>query len=138
VACVLTPTRDGIALEVACGGHPSPRILREDGRVDVVGARGTILGWREDLEIEPVSGHLAPGDTLVLFTDGVSSGNASGPLTAEEFDAALAACAGLGPVTVATRLQSAALRAQSGRPADDVVIVAARAARPALAAVAAA
>ncbi|CAA9476389.1 MAG: Serine phosphatase RsbU, regulator of sigma subunit, partial [uncultured Solirubrobacteraceae bacterium] len=129
-ACVLTPTGDGIALEAACAGHPAPRILREDGRVDVVGARGTILGWREDLEIHPVSGHLAPGDTLVLFTDGVSSGNESGPLTAAQFDAELAACAGLGPGTVATRLQAAALRAQSGRPADDVVIVAARAARP--------
>jgi PAS domain S-box-containing protein len=136
--CVLTPTPDGIALEVACGGHPAPRILREDGRVDVVGARGTILGWREDLEIEPVADHLAPGDTLVLFTDGVSSGNESGPLTAADLDAELAACAGLGPTTVASRLQTAALRAQSGHPADDVVIVAARAAPPAGAAVAAA
>ena len=136
--CVLTPTPDGIALEVACGGHPAPRILREDGRVDVVGARGTILGWREDLEIEPVADHLAPGDTLVLFTDGVSSGNESGPLTAADLDAELAACAGLGPTTLVARLQTAALRAQSGHPADDVVIVAARAAPPAGAAVAAA
>jgi PAS domain S-box-containing protein len=77
--CVLTPTPDGIALEVACGGHPAPRILREDGRVDVVGARGTILGWREDLEIEPVAGHLAPGDTLVLFTDGRELGQRERP-----------------------------------------------------------
>jgi PAS domain S-box-containing protein len=136
--CVLTPTHDGIALEAACGGHPAPRILREDGRVDVVGARGTILGWREDLEITPVSDHLAPGDTLVLFTDGVSSGNESGPLTAADLDAELAACAGLGPTTVAARLQTAALRAQSGHPADDVVIVAARAEAPVLSAVTAA
>jgi len=137
-ACVLTPRADGVAVEAACAGHPAPRILREDGRVDVVGARGTILGWREDLVVRPVSERLAPGDTLVVFTDGVSSGNASGPLTADELDAELARCAGLGPTAVATGLQEAALRAQDGRPSDDVVIVAARAASPALSALAAA
>jgi len=137
-ACVLTPTDDGVALEAACAGHPAPRILREDGRVDVVGARGTILGWREDFDIHPVFGLLRPGDTLVLFTDGVSSGDEGGPLTADDLEAELGSCAGLGPAEVATHLQAAALRAQSGRSPDDVVIVAARAARPAAAGAAAA
>jgi serine phosphatase RsbU (regulator of sigma subunit) len=119
-----------VDLEVACAGHPAPRILREDGRVDVVGARGTILGWRPDLEIRPVCAHLAPGDTLVLYTDGVSSGDESGPLTAAALDEELGRCAGLDTGTLAARLQAAALAAQHGRPSDDVVIVAARATAP--------
>ncbi len=121
------PGPDGVHTEVVCAGHPAPRVLRANGEVEVLGDRGTILGWREELDLRPVEGLLAPGDTFVAFTDGVSAGDDGGPLSGEALHRELARCAGAGLEEIASRLQAAAVRAQVGRPADDVVIVAARA-----------
>jgi PAS domain S-box-containing protein len=62
----------GVRLEVVCAGHPSPLLITADGAVRQVGEPGTLLGafpeghWTaEDLD-------LAPGETLVLYTDGVT------------------------------------------------------------------
>lgn len=113
----------GIAAEVVCAGHPAPLVLRAGGAVETLGATGTILGWREEIDLRRARGTLAPGDTLVLFTDGVSAGDPS----SDAFAAELARCAGLSLDETATRLQAAAVRAQAGSRADDVVIVLARA-----------
>ena len=51
-------------------GHPPPLVVR-DGRVRAVGRSGPLLGAVEaaDWPLEPVA--LQPGDTIVLYTDGV-------------------------------------------------------------------
>lgn len=116
-----------VSVEVTCAGHPSPRVLRASGEVEALEARGTILGWREDIDLRPAATELAPGDTFVAFTDGVSAGDDSGPLTDDQLHTELGRCSGLPLEVVASRLQAAAVRAQVGRPSDDVVIVAARA-----------
>jgi serine phosphatase RsbU (regulator of sigma subunit) len=57
-------------LTVALGGHPMPLLARGD-QVSAIGHPGTVLGMIEptitDLEVE-----LFDGDTLVLFTDGLT------------------------------------------------------------------
>ncbi|MCW3011027.1 MAG: hypothetical protein JWO90_1431 [Solirubrobacterales bacterium] len=127
VLATFAPGPDGIETEVVCAGHPAPRVLRASGEVDVLGERGTILGWRDDIELRPVDGVLRSGDTLVTFTDGVSAGDEGGPLSEEALHRELERCAGRDVDEIAARLQAAAVRAQVGRPSDDVVIVAARA-----------
>ncbi|MDQ3958049.1 MAG: SpoIIE family protein phosphatase [Actinomycetota bacterium] len=57
-------------------GHPSPFLLRAEpdaaGRAGyfVEGPRNRALGWYEDPGLEQMTVTLAPGDRLVLFTDG--------------------------------------------------------------------
>ena len=60
----------GVDLTVALGGHPNPLIVRTDGTVDAVGETGPIVGWQDDAAFVDSTAMLAPGDVLVLFTDG--------------------------------------------------------------------
>ena len=56
---------------IASGGHPLPLILRADGRVETAGLPGTLLGILPDPEIRPQNLVLRPGDSMILYTDGV-------------------------------------------------------------------
>ena len=59
-------------VRLALGGHPPPLVLRADGSVEALGAFGTILGATPDAVLSDVAVRLAPGDVLVLYTDGVT------------------------------------------------------------------
>jgi serine phosphatase RsbU (regulator of sigma subunit) len=59
-------------LSVACGGHPPPVVVRHDGVVEELPAIGSIIGAFTDLSLTEAQVELAAGDTLVLFTDGVT------------------------------------------------------------------
>jgi len=55
------------------GGHNLPYIQRTDGTVvELEDVGGLLMGKFEDAPYEKNSIHLAPGDTLVTFTDGVT------------------------------------------------------------------
>ena len=61
----------GFEARLAAGGHPFPLLVRAGGSVEEVVVRGTLLGVEAQPVIEPLGLTLAPGDTLVLYTDGV-------------------------------------------------------------------
>jgi len=63
----------GGTITLAIGGHPLP-LLKRGGRASAkVGAPGLLLGAVEDYrEAETTTIELAPGDTLLLYTDGVT------------------------------------------------------------------
>ena len=53
-------------------GHPPPVVLRADGRAEIPSsAHDMLLGVRPETPRSPVSTVLAPGDVLVLCTDGL-------------------------------------------------------------------
>jgi serine phosphatase RsbU (regulator of sigma subunit) len=81
----LQPTAGGIRLSLAIGGHPLPAIVRSDGTVEPGGSRGTLLGMLDDIKVTSTEHLLAPGDTLVLYTDGVTDVPPPHDLTAEAF-----------------------------------------------------
>jgi hypothetical protein len=56
---------------VRTAGHPSPMTRSADGEWTISGASGTLLGVLPELSGMAQSGALAPGDLLVLLTDGV-------------------------------------------------------------------
>ncbi len=58
--------------ELRSAGHP-PAVHRHagSGRWQVLRAEGPVLGVVEDVEYDSVRGRLAPGDTLLLYTDGM-------------------------------------------------------------------
>lgn len=63
-------TRSGAAGRVCLAGHPRPLVRRADGRVREVGRPGTLLGVVEDVDLADTRFRLAPGDLLLLYSDG--------------------------------------------------------------------
>ena len=66
-------TLDPATGELACSGagHPEPRVIRPDGAVEELEARGLALGIAPDQQYPEARTTLEPGATVVLFTDGV-------------------------------------------------------------------
>jgi serine phosphatase RsbU (regulator of sigma subunit) len=65
---------------LASAGHPRPLLHRRDGSIaEVPMSTGRLLGVGEDdLELADAHVELAPGDTLVLYTDGITEAPAQG------------------------------------------------------------
>jgi PAS domain S-box-containing protein len=61
----------GARLTIACGGHPSPLVVRRDGTVENAASTGVLIGAFPDVDIEDRPLDLGPGDALVLYSDGV-------------------------------------------------------------------
>jgi sigma-B regulation protein RsbU (phosphoserine phosphatase) len=73
VAGLLTPGVDGAAVALAGGGHPSPLVLRAAGDADFLDLEGgQILGAIVDPVFAASETVLAAGDTLLLYTDGLT------------------------------------------------------------------
>ncbi len=63
-------------LELAAAGHPPPVVLRRDGSVEHLALGGPLAGVIEHLEYSPAHCVLGPGDTMVLYTDGLTDARA--------------------------------------------------------------
>ena len=66
---VLEP--DSGRLRFVCAGHPFPFLRRADGGITELGTGSLPLGIRMELDLELHDAVIAPGDSLVLYTDGV-------------------------------------------------------------------
>ena len=122
--CVSIDVRDSdLVVTLASGGHPLPMLLRADGSVQEVGHHGTLLGIVAEVDLEDVRLELAPGDILVLYTDGVIEVDAPEKvLEPAELAELVSGCAGLDPGALARRLEREVLG--DGEPRDDLAIVA--------------
>lgn len=70
---VITARGDGFDIEFATGGHPPALLLRADGDVRYLPTPGgQAVGMFSSPEFASASVHLAPGDTLLLYTDGLT------------------------------------------------------------------
>jgi phosphoserine phosphatase RsbU/P len=71
---LLTPEADGFTLTFANGGHPDPLLMPAGGRAGYQAAapRGMLLGVLDDAAYTAVTIRLRPGDTLLLYTDGLT------------------------------------------------------------------
>jgi serine phosphatase RsbU (regulator of sigma subunit) len=67
----LQPGEDGLSMTVSCAGHPPPLVLRPGRAVQATDCEGTLLGIFSDPQLVDRSVDLAPGDSVVLYTDGV-------------------------------------------------------------------
>lgn len=112
----------GVRCTVASAGHPLPLLLRPDGSVRPAAEPQVLLGVVEDVAYESQVFDLAPGDTLLCVTDGVTE-RRSGPLMFDDGDGlarVLAGCAGLPAEATADRIRRA-VHAFAERPPDDDV-----------------
>jgi serine phosphatase RsbU (regulator of sigma subunit) len=127
----LTPGEHGVSACLTAGGHPLPFVLRAGGGVECVGTPGSLLGIVDPPELAEQRIELAPGDALVLFTDGVTEADRdAGP---ERFAERLAAWRDLDAADIAAAVERDALEVQGGVARDDVAVLVARALAPAAA-----
>lgn len=63
---------DGVVFRSANAGHPRPVLARADGSVAYIGEHGSLLGAFEAIQTTTTDSLLAPGDTVVLYTDGMT------------------------------------------------------------------
>ncbi|WUV84548.1 serine/threonine-protein phosphatase [Streptomyces sp. NBC_01476] len=117
-----------VRVRVTSAGHPAPLVVRADGQVEPVPTRGNLVGAMPTVAARTERVTLAPGDTCVLFTDGITEAK-GGPGGGEFYGetrlaGALAQCAGEPPEAVVERLMTLAAQWVSGGPHDDMAAVA--------------
>ncbi len=124
VHAIIDPSGRGV---FTCAGHPPPVVLGRDGCRELVPAGAApLLGVMESAEWPENELLLAPGETLVVFTDGlVEAGAPSGdPFGVERVCASLERERTSAVELRVERVIDAARRYDGGRLRDDVVVLA--------------
>jgi sigma-B regulation protein RsbU (phosphoserine phosphatase) len=72
------PPSAGFRAVVASGGHPQPLLLRADGTAGHHSTKGRIVGVFPDSVYTNTVLTVRPGDTLMLYTDGITEARIGG------------------------------------------------------------
>jgi serine phosphatase RsbU (regulator of sigma subunit) len=124
IYATVRPTLAGASVQISSAGHPLALVHRADGRVQPFGQPGTLLGIFPHPELHDSRGLLRGGDSLVLFTDGVTE--ARGRIDHDLYgdDRLRDAIAGLGDMSaarIADAIQQVVLAFSGGDSSDDTV-----------------
>lgn len=116
-----------VSLRLTSAGHPSPLILRSDGTVEEADTRGTLVGAIPDAVARTTGLTLAPGESCVLYTDGVTEAK-GGPLGntqygEERLQRALSECVGMPSESIVERIQMLASQWVGTGHHDDMAVV---------------
>jgi PAS domain S-box-containing protein len=109
---------------VAIGGHPLPLYLDEGG-VNPIGVSGPLLGAFSDVQWDDLALQLAPGSSLITYTDGVTDalGNDGSRYGQDRLSETLGRCAGRPAQVVVEDLARALDEFQSGDHPDDKAVL---------------
>ena len=126
IYATVRPTAGGASVQVSSAGHPLALVRRADGRTQTFGRPGTLLGVVPDPELHDARTSLRPGDSLVLFTDGVTE--ARRPADRDLFGDdrlrdLVAGLAGLPAARMADAIQKAVEVFGGGEVSDDTVVL---------------
>jgi sigma-B regulation protein RsbU (phosphoserine phosphatase) len=76
----LSPASGGFTVTLAAGGHPAPLLIRADGTARYLAMpTGPLIGVWDDVTFAATTVSLNPGDTLLLYTDGITEARTSVP-----------------------------------------------------------
>ncbi len=123
---VLTPAGE---FTLVNAGHCPVAVVRRDGKVELINSHGPVLGLLPFARWGSGTVTLAPGDMVVLYSDGIAESFAPNgdEFGTEGVEKSVAALAGRDAKTVAQGLLEAAAAFRQGREAeDDVTILAMR------------
>nr|WP_236646782.1 SpoIIE family protein phosphatase [Micromonospora acroterricola] len=78
-----TPAGGGFTAVIASGGHPEPLLLRADGSVHYLSTKGRIVGAFPTSQYTNTTVIADPGDTLLLYSDGLTEARPASSETAD-------------------------------------------------------
>jgi sigma-B regulation protein RsbU (phosphoserine phosphatase) len=108
---------------VSCAGHPLPLLRRSNGTLQAIGKSGLVLGIVDAPRLHDVQISLLAGDTLVLYTDGVTEARSGEDFYGEERLAAAALRSVDSAEALTSAILSEVLEFQTDRPRDDIAVV---------------
>jgi serine phosphatase RsbU (regulator of sigma subunit) len=109
------------AMTICLAGHPRPLLLSGRAGVQEVGMPGTMLGAFEDLQLVETPLALAPGDVLLLYTDGLTDSARWDPADLQDW---LAGAQTGDLEALLTDLEHAATGGAARRLHDDIAVLA--------------
>ncbi|MGW0875450.1 PP2C family protein-serine/threonine phosphatase [Streptomyces sp. NPDC002740] len=117
-----------VRLRLTSAGHLPPLIVRDDGRVEEAATSGTLVGALPDVQVRSVDVVLAPGETCLLYTDGITEAR-GGPLGDQLYgearlQEALRECARMPAEAVVERVQMLAAQWLDSDRHDDMATLA--------------
>ncbi|MFG2636427.1 PP2C family protein-serine/threonine phosphatase [Streptomyces sp. NPDC048362] len=115
-------------LRMTSAGHLPPLVIRADGTVEEMPTRGTLVGALPTVSADTVETVLEPGETCLLYTDGITEAR-GGPLGDELFGEprlkrALTECAAMPAEAIVERVQMLAAQWLGSGRHDDMAVVA--------------
>jgi PAS domain S-box-containing protein len=126
LAYVSTGDHDQIEVRLSLAGHPPAMVVRRDGTVESAGSFGDMLALVPEPTLHETEIVLDRGDTLLLYTDGVTdAGPRTRPFGEVGFAALLGTLAGESPQAVVDAVEQAVVDAHDGdEPRDDIALLA--------------
>ncbi|MGV9558252.1 PP2C family protein-serine/threonine phosphatase [Streptomyces sp. NPDC003522] len=117
-----------VHLRVTSAGHLPALIVRRDGRVEEVDSSGQLVGALPQVSARTAAAVLGPGETCLLYTDGITEAR-GGPLGDRLYGehrlrAAFAECARMPAEAVVERVQMLAAQWLGGSRHDDMAALA--------------
>jgi phosphoserine phosphatase RsbU/P len=110
---------------LSAGGHPLPLHLARAGDLRPVGSPGSLVGVMPNVVFSDTEVQLAPGDLLVMYTDGVTEGRRGADFYGETRLHTAVAASQRTPVPAESILGDV-LAFQEGNARDDIAVVAVR------------
>jgi serine phosphatase RsbU (regulator of sigma subunit) len=128
VLASVCPAESGARVRLTSAGHLPPMIVRSNGRVEQAATQGSLIGVLDEIHSTTATVLLAPGETCLLYTDGITEA-LGGPrgdemLGEQRLYEDLAQCAGIPPEALVERVQMLASEWAAGGERDDMAVVA--------------
>jgi len=124
-------SEEPVRVTLSCAGHPLPFLVDAAGDVRPLGRPGMAVGLFATASLFDDTHRLLPGETLVLFTDGVVEARApDGTFADGLLESVLRRCHGQAADAVAAAIESATLEFQGGHPRDDMAVLVIRSPGP--------
>jgi serine phosphatase RsbU (regulator of sigma subunit) len=120
----LEETDGGFDLTFSSGGHPLPLLMRSDGSLEEIGPPGLLLGAKPDLQLPESTWRLSPGDSLLLYSDGLIEAYAPADATSGgDLRSLLRSQASSSPEEIAENVYRTILEGHTTEPRDDIALV---------------
>lgn len=126
IYATVRPTRAGASVRISSGGHPLALVRRADGRVHTAGQPGMMLGLLAHPPLHDSRVLLRAGDSLLLFTDGVTEARSPADRDLYGDDRLrdlVASLHGRSADLIADVIQQVLLAFSGGKISDDTVVL---------------